>query len=60
MADNAHDYARLFTGDDGQFYFTVYARNGEPISQSEGYRHKQDARQVLEDHFPGVRIVEDE
>jgi uncharacterized protein len=31
---------KLFTGKDGQFYFKLTARNGEPILSSEGYTSK--------------------
>ncbi|MFO7944266.1 MAG: YegP family protein [Anaerolineales bacterium] len=30
----------IFTGKDGQFYFRLTARNGEPILASEGYKSK--------------------
>ncbi len=30
----------VFTGKDGQFYFRLVARNGEPILASEGYKVK--------------------
>ena len=30
----------IFTGKDGQFYFRLVARNGEPILASEGYTSK--------------------
>jgi len=30
----------IFTGKDGQFYFRLVARNGEPILASEGYTNK--------------------
>ncbi|HEY59904.1 MAG TPA: YegP family protein [Anaerolineae bacterium] len=30
----------IFTGKDGQFYFRLVARNGEPILASEGYVNK--------------------
>jgi len=30
-------YYKTFKGADGQYYFTLYASNNQPISQSEGY-----------------------
>jgi uncharacterized protein len=33
----------LFKGQDGQYYWTLFAANNEPILQSEGYQSKQGA-----------------
>ena len=35
---------QIFTGKDGQFYFRLIARNGEPILASEGYTTKSSCK----------------
>ncbi len=35
---------QIYTGKDGQFYFRLYARNGEIILSSEGYTSKSNCQ----------------
>ena len=53
-----HDTAEVFYGTDGQFYYRVRAGNGETIAESDGYKHRVDALDVLEAHFPSVSVVD--
>jgi len=39
---------KMFTGKDGQFYFRLIARNGEPILASEGYTSKAGCKNGIE------------
>lgn len=55
---SASDIAQVYVDTAGEFRFRVLARNGEIIADSEGYRHKQDAIDVLEGHFAGASIVD--
>jgi uncharacterized protein YegP (UPF0339 family) len=55
----SRDTAEVFYGTDGQVYFRIKAAgNNEVISESEGYRHKADALDVLEAHFASATIVD--
>lgn len=39
--------AKVFRGDDGQWYFRVQAANGQIVSQSEGYASRSNAERGL-------------
>jgi hypothetical protein len=54
----SHDTAEVFYGTDGQIYYRIKALNGEEIAASEGYRHKADALDTLEQHFPSATVVD--
>jgi len=54
----ASDIAQVYQDTAGQFRFRVIARNGEIIAEGESYLHKQDAVDVLEQHFPTASIVD--
>lgn len=53
------DTATVFKGSDGQFYWHIRAANHETIAHSEGYKNHADAVSVLEEHFPGVTVVDE-
>lgn len=38
----------VFQGKDGDWYWTVIARNGERVCQSEGYKNKANAKRATE------------
>ena len=52
------DIAQIYRDTAGEIRFRVLARNGEVIAQGESYKHKQDAVDVLEAHFPYASIVD--
>lgn len=54
----AADIAQIYQDTGGEFRFRVLARNGEIIAEGESYRHKQDAVDVLEQHFANASIVD--
>lgn len=39
---------------DGQFYFTIVSRNGQPVAQSEMYKAKQSAMRTIKSIQRGV------
>lgn len=41
-------YFRIFSGEDGQWYFTLVAANGEVVAGGEGYTTKQSAKDGVE------------
>ena len=52
------DIAQIYRDTAGEIRFRVLARNGEVIAQGESYKHKQDAVDVLEAHFPYASLVD--
>lgn len=52
------DIAQIYLDTAGEFRFRVLARNGEIIAEGESYLHKQDAMDVLEQHFPYASVVD--
>lgn len=46
-----------FRSENGQYYFTILADNGEPIAQSEGYLNLRDMMDTLEKYFDGWDIT---
>lgn len=52
------DIAQVYRGIDGQWRYRILAANSEIIAEGESYLHKQDCVDVLEQHFPDVKIVE--
>ncbi len=54
----AADYAQVFRGQDGLFYFHVRAGNHEVIASSEGYVEKRSALATLAEHWPKVSIAD--
>lgn len=58
MNQPEEDIAQIYRDTAGEIRFRVLARNGEVIAQGESYKHKQDAVDVLEQHFPYASIVD--
>jgi uncharacterized protein YegP (UPF0339 family) len=55
----AMDYHwKIFEGQDGQTYVTIYHDNGQALYTSEGYTTKQAAVDTLENFVRGVRTVD--
>lgn len=50
-------YINTFVGKDKQWYFTVYADNGEAIVQSEGYVKAQDMHDTINKYFNGWPVM---
>lgn len=48
------DYAEIFQGADGEFYYRIKASNHEIIAESEGHKNKHDAVDVVALHFPAA------
>lgn len=47
------DYARVFKGDDEQWYATLYAGNHEPFFTSEGHANRDDVAELVQSRgFP--------
>lgn len=54
-----HNY-RKFIGNDGKYYFTLKAGNGEPIGKSEGYNSESNCDRGIENckkEAPGASTV---
>lgn len=51
------DRAEIFKGADG-WYFRILAGNGEEIAVSEAHANKTDVWSVVENHYPGIPILE--
>lgn len=56
--DPVSDIAQVYKDTAGLFRFRVLARNGEIIAEGESYVRKQDAVDVLEQHFREASIVD--
>ena len=41
-----------------QFYYTLIATNGEPLSHSEPHKNKSDTVGVVKEYHPNFRIVD--
>ena len=52
------DQAEVYRDRQGEFRYRIRAGNYEVIAEGEGYLRKQDVIDVLEQHFPGVAIVD--
>lgn len=55
---SAGDIAQVYKDTAGQYRFRVLARNSEIIAEGEAYHHKQDAIDVLEQHFAECTVVD--
>jgi hypothetical protein len=42
-----------------EYRFRLVGANNEPISQSEGYTQKHNAKQVLADYFPNFTVKDE-
>lgn len=52
------DIAQVYKDTAGECRYRILARNSEVIAEGEGYVHKQDCVDVLEQHFANVSIVD--
>lgn len=52
------DYAEVFQGDDGKFYYRVKAANHEIVDGSQGYATHSNATRALRRNHPDVEVRE--